>query len=529
MTFTVPQLHAIKTRLFNLSVLQWVTITAVIISIGATYFSYSNDYIVRYGDAESHLNIAKRAIDSLTPGFAQLGGIWLPLPHLLLLPFVRFDFLWRTGLAGSIVSGVAFVITSAYLYRLAFHLTKNKTASVLASLVFMLNPNILYMQSTPMTELPLLAFFLLSMYYFLIFLDKDDYLPPLFLAAFFGLCATLSRYDGWFLVAAEAGIILLFYLPHKEKWKTMEGKLILFATVAFAGIAIWLLWDYLILGDPLYFTNSQYSAATQQKAFLAIGQLPSYHSLKNSLLYYGAAAMENAGSLLFAFGLLGSLWFLFSRFNLRRLYFVGLLGVPFAFYVLTLYMGQSVIFVPSLTPSNFHWNLFNVRYGLMAVPFIALFFGYLFYKSPKSIKVLLVAIFMAQTFMFLSGRAKVITFEDGITGLSSAKRPDAERFMAQNYDGGLVLMDDYARTVSIIRSNVPMKDLIYVGTKPYWQESLSQPEKYAKWIILQKDDEVWKSIFSNPRLEGDLYKFFQKVYTSDEILIFKRTADVAVN
>src|SRR6266851_1529473 len=81
---------------------RWIIVLAGLCATIATAISYKHGYIVAYGDAESHLNIAKRVVDSLTPGFAQLGGIWLPLPHLLLAPFVLFNYLWRTGLAGSI-------------------------------------------------------------------------------------------------------------------------------------------------------------------------------------------------------------------------------------------------------------------------------------------------------------------------------------------------------------------------------------------------------------------------------------------
>ena len=89
-----------RIRLLRLTI--FVTIFLAIVS---TAIAFNNDLIVAYGDAESHLNIAKRVIHGLTPGFAQLGGIWLPMPHILMIPFVYFDFLWRTGLAGSIVSG----------------------------------------------------------------------------------------------------------------------------------------------------------------------------------------------------------------------------------------------------------------------------------------------------------------------------------------------------------------------------------------------------------------------------------------
>ena len=34
-------------------------------------------------------NIARRIVDSRTPGYDQVGTVWLPLPHWLMLPFVR--------------------------------------------------------------------------------------------------------------------------------------------------------------------------------------------------------------------------------------------------------------------------------------------------------------------------------------------------------------------------------------------------------------------------------------------------------
>ena len=34
-------------------------------------------------DARGHLVVARRIFDSLTPGWQQIGAVWLPLPHLL--------------------------------------------------------------------------------------------------------------------------------------------------------------------------------------------------------------------------------------------------------------------------------------------------------------------------------------------------------------------------------------------------------------------------------------------------------------
>lgn len=526
----------------------WILGLSAVLAVVATWIAYVNGTIVAYGDAESHLNIAKRVIDSLTPGLAQLGGIWLPLPHILMVPFVWNDFLWRTGLAGSIVSGAAFIVTSIFIYKTVMLLTRDRTASFVAASVFMVNPNVLYMQTTPMTELPLIAFFVLSTYYFIRFLREPTNVLMIVSAAFFGFCASLSRYDGWALVLMEAGILFLMYVPfgvrrvpdHSVRtadpflperyrgfrsWKNMEGMIILFSTLALFGVLIWLAWGWLILGDPLYFTHSEFSAKSQQQAWLARGELPTYGHLLTSFQYYAYTSMSNVGFFMTELAVLGCLFMLFGKRIPHRFYIVLLLGVPFIFNVATLYLGQSVIFIPDLTPGSFQWNLFNVRYGMMMVPFAAVSIGYLVYIVRRQFLRGVVATALAmQVVTFAFGYAPVLTYADGVGGLSSevAKVSDAQVWLSRNYDGGLILLDDFSRSVSIIHTNIPMQNVIYVGNKPYWDESLKEPEKYARWIVMQKNDPIWKAIYDDPAVQGRLFKYFNKVYTSDNLLIFKR-------
>ncbi len=498
-----------------------VTILAALLSIVATFYSFRHDIILAYGDSESHINIAKRVIDNLTPGLAQLGGIWLPLPHIMMIPFVKIDFLWRTGLAGSIVSGFCFILGSVYIYKLASLLTGNKSAGLLAFLVFALNPNVLYLQTTPLTEMPLISFTIVSGYYFLNFL-KYETIPSLILAALFGFCATLSRYDGWFLVIVEAALIFLKYFRYKKNWQKLKGLILLFSTPAFIGIISWIAWDWLILGDPFYFTNSPYSAKSQQQDWLGRGQLPAYHNLSQSFLYYITDSFLNIGFLHFFLFIIGLVVFIFySRKSLMSLSVIILLS-PLFFNIITLYLGQSIIFLPQLTPASFEWNLFNARYGALMIPAAAIFIGFLYCKINYIGKLLIIGIVIIQTLSFGLKVEPVISLEDGVKGLSSAKRPDAEKWLVRNYDNGLVLLDDFSRATSIIRSGIPMENTIYVGNKPYWEESLKEPEKYAKWIIVQKDDTISRRIFSNQELEGRVYKYFNRTYTSPDIQIFKR-------
>src|ERR1700757_1117446 len=124
---------------------------AALVSLSSLIFYYRHDAILLYGDAVAHINIARRVFDSRTPGVFQLGTVWLPLPHLLDIPFVVNDKLWRTGIGASIPSMLAYVAGTLGIFRLVRSVA-TRTTAWLAALIFALNPNVIYMQSTAMTE-----------------------------------------------------------------------------------------------------------------------------------------------------------------------------------------------------------------------------------------------------------------------------------------------------------------------------------------------------------------------------------------
>src|SRR5438874_13328348 len=91
---------------------------AAIVSIAAFLYYLRHDGLLLYGDAVAPINIARRVIDSRTPGLLQLGPVWLPLPHLLMLPFLVPKWMWRTGIGGSIPSMLAYVFSVAGIFHL---------------------------------------------------------------------------------------------------------------------------------------------------------------------------------------------------------------------------------------------------------------------------------------------------------------------------------------------------------------------------------------------------------------------------
>src|SRR2546428_473841 len=113
-------------------------------------------------DARGHLVVARRIVDSLTPGWQQVGAVWLPLPHLLNAIPVQIDTFYRTGASAVAISIAAFAIATGAIAWIVLRQTQSSGGALVAAAVFALNPNVVYLQATPMTEPLLLALTTLS-------------------------------------------------------------------------------------------------------------------------------------------------------------------------------------------------------------------------------------------------------------------------------------------------------------------------------------------------------------------------------
>src|SRR3984885_13178431 len=120
-------------------------------SLIAVMWGWRNHALLNYGDAVAHLNIARRVFDSRIPRFSELGSVWLPLPHILMLPFVQVYAWWADGIAGTVPSSLAYLAACVGIYRLARRWLE-PAAAALALAFLALNPNLLYLQTTAMTE-----------------------------------------------------------------------------------------------------------------------------------------------------------------------------------------------------------------------------------------------------------------------------------------------------------------------------------------------------------------------------------------
>src|ERR1700733_12371493 len=210
-----------------------IALGAVLLSFVALLLSFSRGYLLLYGDAVAHLGIARRILDSRNPGLIQLGGVWLPLPHLLMLPFVQKIEWWQNGLAGAWPSLVCYIASVAGLYRLARRMMVPRWA-LAATALYALNPNLLYLSTTAMTE-PL--FLALLIWITLLTVEcvaaikssrQSVVSSRLLLLGIFILAAVFTRYDGWILGAAVWCVVTFCLAREREVWRRVGSSFIVF-------------------------------------------------------------------------------------------------------------------------------------------------------------------------------------------------------------------------------------------------------------------------------------------------------------
>jgi hypothetical protein len=124
---------------------------------GAWIRFFNDGLVLSHYDAKAHLVVARRVIDSITPGWQQIGAVWLPLPHLIQILPTQVDLFYRTGSLRRSSRFCSFTLTTWAARRLVLAMTGSSLEQRPPRRCLVANPNLLYLQSTPMTEPLMLA------------------------------------------------------------------------------------------------------------------------------------------------------------------------------------------------------------------------------------------------------------------------------------------------------------------------------------------------------------------------------------
>jgi hypothetical protein len=496
------------------------TVTA---SALAALWSWRNNAMLNYGDAVAHLHIARRVIDSHRPGLSQLGSVWLPLPHLLMLPFVAVYAWWANGIAGLIPSALAYIAGSAGIYRLARHWLR-PAAAIVALLFFALNPNLLYLQTTAMTE-PL---FLCEMIWLSVWLvewraalNNDAPLAArrLILVALVLVAAVFTRYDGWMLALlawTSIGIVQL-------RKSTLRSRTFWICSAAVvAAPIVWFSYNAVVFGDWLEFARGPYSAAAIEARTASSGSgppHPGWHNPWVSLLFFVKcakmdAAFEAWGTIMFIIAGLGTAWAWLTTRN-RAFNWAMFLWIPIPFYAYSISYGSVPIFIPVWWPHSWY----NTRYGMEMLPAFALglaFAAQFAIAATREFKPALVRYTAAVLYVIVAINAWNILRHHPLTYIEGTKNfesrhefeeqiPPVLRSLLATRPGGLVLMNTSVYPNLVAFTGIRLSQTINEGDREYLSATLADPASHVAIVVAFEGNDIDAAVKKHPeglRLAG---------------------------
>lgn len=482
---------------YTIPYFQIILVSSILLSVISAYIFISHGLHNAHFDSKAHLLVARRIFDNLRPGWIQIGAFWLPLPHVLYLPMVQSDFLYYSGMAAIPFSMISFVGASMVLYKLMEKIL-DPFAAFCGTLLYITNPNLLYLQSTALTENLALLFMIGSIYLFVRFVQSKQR-KYLLAASAVSALGVLTRYENWFL-AATIGLLLVF-IHAKERlgWKNLFLNSATYASfnLLAIGFAFWISW---------YTTGLIYHDHSYKHTDFQPGQ--------GSLILSSLVVLYTIGNLIsfeWMFLALIAFYLLFRR-RFRDSSFIASLAL-LAPLILYLY-------------EYYHNHPTRIRYGLPFLPACVFFLSY--WPTRSRLHAYLFVLFTAYIMLFStfykSGSSELL--EESMRDVDNlALQEDLLWYLRHNDDGTLILASMGEIAPVLYDLKLPVKRYIHEGAKPWWTDASAHPEKVAGWVFLSQDDQLWKKFHDDPTF----HKHFALIGRRRFLELYRRTPDEKFN
>ena len=513
-----------------------VALAATVLAFVALLVCVSKGYLLLYGDAVAHLGIARRILDTRNPGLQQFGGVWLPLPHLVMLPFVQKIEWWQNGLAGAFPSMLFYMLGVAGFYRLCRRLLVPRWAFA-ATCFFALNPNLLYLATTAMTEPLFLALLiwltLLTLEAVAAMRAKEQKLGGrLAVIGLLILAAVYTRYDGWILGAAVWLTLAWQMSRDRDLLRKNAGAFGLFTLITVFGPLSWLAFNAHYFHDPLDFIRGPYSAYAIDLRTKAPGAQHhrGWHNPGWSLLFYMRTAQVDSTAWEFGFvtmaAAIAGLVLVVRRAAAfiqraamvtrdaalgesqpygREVLATLLLWLPLPFYVYSISWGSVPIFIPNLWPHAFY----NSRYGMELLPALALFAVFalaaletrLAAWQPIASRLLqpVTLALIAVSCVFMMYKVPLVLAEAQHNSVTRIPFEESIARELRTFPPGvpiLMYMSDHVGALEMAR--IPLRQTINETDYDSFHAALAAPAQHAAYVIAVTGDPVAKAVEQHP-------------------------------
>ncbi len=512
----------------------FVFVIALVLSLAAFAYFYQQGMTNVYGDGLARLNIARKVVDSPDDSFwqryIQVGSPWLPLQTFLMLPLVANDSMWRSGAAGSIISMLFYVLGALALYRHANILYRAegrlyaKFLPALAVAIFLLNPSVLYMQATPMTEVVFMGATAMAACRLQLWVIEPT-TGRLVLAAITMMTATLARYEAWPLAMVAALIVLL---AGHSGWRERVKNASLFSLIVVSAPVYWLWHNWAIYGNPLEFLSGEYSARSiylQNQIRLSWSQMFAGHLLPSFLLIFFTVAVL-AGPLL----LLGGVGGVLRLAAIRRRAIIEcapafLLVIPFLFHVFSIYRGEMQMFPLSA------FGLLNIRYGLPHIIAVALFAPAIIpalrrVGEKRALVIGALLITLQYGWLLSEGVSQIAIYQEGyrngVNAASVRERAKMASLIAAAAPQRMIWMHTGALGALVSQSGLRFADIVHEGSAR-WHEINDHLPKDVVAIIFQEGDPIDRELRENAALAADVATHFRETGAVGKMRLLQRT------
>ncbi len=475
-------------------------------------------------DARGHLIVARRVVDSITPGWQQLGAVWLPLPHLLNVLPAQIDLFYRDGAAAIAISIVAFAVATGAVTWIVLGLTGSAAAAIVGSAVFALNPNVLYLQSTPMTEPLLLALLLLAVACLCSLCrpspvdpadGRDDLAGPdapggskntrptgLTVGVLFAL-ACMTRYEAWpvTICALVAAV-----------WAWWRGGVDIVAACRRAGaiaaypalaVALFAVYSRVVVGEWL----------TTSGFFVPENKALARPVVAAAEVWWGAHALS--GSLAMAVAALGLVALLIvAAVNRRR--------------------ATALIALSLLASAALPWmafvkgHPFRIRYMVPLIAMEAIGIGAavgLVRRAALVTAVIVAAAFASDVRPLDSAAPMVLEAQWDVPNVRV--RQQVTDCLRASYDGEAIMasmgsLGHYMQETA--RDGFMVRNFLHEGNGDIWLAALDGPRRYAGWLLIEEKAQGGDMLARIARAKPTFLDGYQRLCAGAGLALYRRTA-----
>jgi len=497
-----------------------VALIAIVGGAVAAWHYHRLGLTLSHYDARGHLIVARRIADSITPGWQQTGAVWLPLPHLLNAIPVQVDLFYRTGASAVAISIVSYAVATGAIASILLMLTASVPAAAAGAAVFALNPNVLYLQSTPMTEPLLLATTTVSVAMLIAWCQEaalkgrpttnadETYRSAALqgchrgVGIAFGL-ACLTRYEAW-PVTISALVAAAW-----TRWRRGEdladvargvGKIALFPSAAVIGFAIFsrvVIGEWFLAGG--FFVPENKALGDPMMAAAEIG--------------WGTRMLS--GPLLTALGAAG-------------------LGIAIALGLASRRRAEASIVVALLAMAAIPWvafldgHPFRIRYmvPLMAIEAIGagLVAGMLPWRRAQAMAAAALVLVAAYELRPLDAAAPMVV-EAQWDRPNAPERARVTACLGTPSPGTKIMasmgsLGHYMQEAS--SAGFALRDFLHEGNGDIWLAALDDPKPFVSWVLIEEKAEGGDMLAKRARSKPSFLDGFDRVCEGAGLVVYRR-------